>query len=117
MTHAEWRSNIPRATAAVQHANAEAVQDVTEDLMALSQAAAPVDMGDLVRSAKASTDGGGDVVHGAVSYDQPPYDEIQHRRTDFKHDTGGPHYLDGPLNVNRPRYHEMIAARIREALG
>jgi hypothetical protein len=108
---------VSGAIAAIQGASAEAVRDVTEDLLAMSQATVPYDQGDLQRSAKASVDGGGDRVTGAVSYDMGPYDEIQHRREDFHHETGTDHYLSGPLDENRARYHAYIASKIGDALA
>jgi hypothetical protein len=117
VSEASWTSGVSAAIEAIQGASEEAVRDVTEDLLAVSQARTPYDQGDLQRSGKASVDGGGDIVQGAVSYDMGPYDEIQHRREDFHHEVGTDHYLSGPLDENRPRYHAYIAGKIGKALG
>lgn len=117
MSEARWTSSVGAAIAAIQGATLEGVRDVTEDLLSVSRDRTPVDQGDLQRSGKASVDGGGDIVHGAVSYDAPPYDEIQHRRTDFHHEVGTDHYLSGPLDENRARYHAYLARKVGDALG
>lgn len=117
MSEARWTSGVDAAIEAIQGASAEAVRDVTEDLLSTSRDRTPYDQGDLQRSGKASVDGGGDVVTGAVSYDMAPYDEIQHRRTDFHHEVGTDHYLSGPLDENRARYHAYIAGKLRDVLS
>jgi hypothetical protein len=116
VSSATWKSNVAGAIAAVQAANAEAVQDVTEDLLASSRATIPYQEGDLSRSGQASVDGGGDVVDGNVSFDTV-YARVQHEHPEFRHEVGTYNYLGGPLNTNRDRYHALIAARIKAALG
>lgn len=118
MSTAHWHSRIPQAIQAAQTGLAEGMRDVVDHLGAASQARVPYDMGDLSRSMRKGVEADGDQVVGVVSYDQPPYDVIQHEDPDLRHDPGRTYnYLGGPLMENAPRYREFLAARQRDALG
>lgn len=42
-------------------------------------------------------------------YREGPYAAVQHERLDYRHETGGPKYQEGPLYANFSRYLQMIA--------
>ncbi len=109
---------IVRVSKAMEETVQQGVREVVDELGATSQDRVPYDQGDLSRSMKKTTRQRGDIHEGAVSFDQPPYDEIQHRREDFRHDNGRTHnYLGGPFEDDAERYIAHIAKRAGDAVG
>lgn len=77
----------------------------------------PHDEGVLERSGRADTarDRGG-VARASISFDQP-YAVVQHENTHYRHKKGRKaKYLEGPLNSNKSRVAEIVAAALRGAL-
>lgn len=107
MSRQEFDALLRYVDARVGKAIVEGVRDAADELLSVSRDEVPYDQGDLSRSGQAQVRSGGDVVVGAVSYDQPPYDVVQHEGVDLRHDNGRKaHFLSDPV---RERGDDLIA--------
>lgn len=87
-----------------------------EHLLGESRKIVPHETGVLERSGRASTQTSGSEVTGAVSFDAP-YAAKQHENTHYRHKKGRKaKYLEGPLNANRGKFGQIIAAELRGEL-
>lgn len=102
-------------TEGMRKAAALAVVEVAEDALTEANDRAPLDEGDLVRSAEV-------VPHpeqtaASITYDTP-YAIRQHEDSTLNHPRQGEaHWLERVVEENAPRYFQWIADRIRKAMG
>lgn len=77
----------------------------------------PHDEGTLERSGRADiARNRGGVARAQVSFDQP-YAVVQHENTHYRHKKGRKaKYLEGPLNANKSKVAEIVAAALRGSL-
>lgn len=104
----------PRARALERDGAVDGLRNATEHLLGVSREVAPIERGDLVRSAKASVDPAN--LEGAVSYDTV-YAARQHEELTWRHDPGRQaKYLEEPLYAEMDTIRALIAAAIRRKL-
>ena len=73
----------------IEKAAREALRDTAEEVLKRAKEKVPVDDGDLRRSGRVTMDD----VTVRVSF-RAPHAWLQHERLDYKHDDGGPKYLE-----------------------
>ncbi|MGO1349191.1 MAG: hypothetical protein ACTMIL_10160 [Brevibacterium aurantiacum] len=104
------------AKAAIRSGSRRGVALAAEHLLGESRRVVPIEEGTLERSMRASTTANGSEVTGAVSADTP-YCVVQHEDLSFRHDKGrSAKYIERPLNANRGKFGEIIAASLRGEL-
>ena len=90
-----------------------ALRDSANDLLGRAVTLAPVDTGDLRGSGNVQ-----EIQDGYEVRFNQRYAAVQHERMDFNHPRGGQaKYLEQPLEQNRSRYLEHVAAAIRREIG
>jgi len=103
--------SLKAATAAVHDAAGDGLHTAVEHLLGASVQLTPIETGALRASGVASVDKGS--LRGAVSYNAPPYDVIQHEALGYRHDEGEAKFLESPLYGEAAAMAELIAAAIR----
>lgn len=106
------KNDWAKATERIHEAIAAEVQAVTQDLLEKSIPLAPLEHGDLRRSAGMTMEG----TKGTVFFDAV-YAAMQHERTDLYHDDGQAKYLETPLEQNRKVYTQRIADAMKRELN
>ena len=114
MARVVGKISLKAATAAVHAAAGDGLRAAVEHLLGASVQLTPIETGALRASGVASVDEG--ALRGAVSYNAPPYDVIQHEALGYRHDEGQGKYLEEPLYSEAAVMAVLIAARIRSAL-
>jgi hypothetical protein len=107
--------NGPQASAAMKRGAIEGLKAATQLLLGEAIKIVPLDEATLQDSGKATVDE--ENLEGIVSFDTP-YAVIQHERLDFVHLNGREaKYLEKPWRANAETFAQIIAERIRRALG
>lgn len=95
---------------------ASALRDIAIDLKQKSSDLAPVDKGALRGSAYSITDASGDKLDAEIGF-REVYATRQHEELEWQHPNGGQaKYLEQPYKENLPKYTDMIANAVKEAV-
>jgi hypothetical protein len=114
----DWEAVLAQSLVDARRGMVKGVTESTRELSGLSGDVVPYDQGDLDRSRRETVTESGDEVTGVVSYDQAPYDVIQHEDETLRHDPGRQdHYLEEPFVTHGPRLLQHMADEIGRALG
>lgn len=107
--------NGDRAVKAAHRGAVEGLQICTEFLLGEAVKIVPLDEATLQDSGKAAVDEA--ELEGKVTFDTP-YAVVQHERLDFVHPNGRQaKYLEKPWRENSARFAQLIADRIKRAIG
>lgn len=102
--------DVPRR---LHDAAADALEDITEDVLRESREVVPIEEGTLGRSGFAEVDRRQLV--GQVAFDTP-YAVRQHEDPTLRHDAGRKHhYLEDTVEQNRRRHVDYLRSKIRGA--
>lgn len=111
---AQLRLNTNQVSRAERAGAARGLRLAAEHLLEVSRQLVPIEEGTLERSGVASVDERD--LRAAVSYDTP-YAVRQHEELTWRHDEGRQaKYLEDPMNSERRRMADIIAAEIRRSL-
>ena len=100
----------------IEQAVQQGLKDAAEMVLAESNARAPVDDGELRAAGFVDVDDL-TVQVGYKTAQGYPYIRRQHEDMDYQHDTGGPKFLENAANETRGQAADIVAARIKGALG
>lgn len=101
---------------ALEQAVQQGLKEAAEMVLEESNTRAPVDDGELRASGFVDVDDL-TVQVGYKTAKGYPYIRRQHEDMDYRHDTGGPKFLERAAAETRGRAAEIVAARIRGAIG
>lgn len=111
---ATLKLNTSKITTAERAGAVRGLKLAAEHLLEVSRSLVPIEEGTLERSGVASVDERD--LRAAVSYDTP-YAVRQHEELTWRHDEGRQaKYLEDPMNGERRRMADIIAAEIRRSL-